>query len=33
MQEDQYADFLSIAHKQTKAGPRSLGTRFLVIKL
>ena len=29
--EDQYTDFLSIALKQTKAGPRSLGTPFLVL--
>ena len=27
---DQYTDFLSIALKQTKAGPRSSGTPFLV---
>ena len=29
-EEDQYTDFLSIALKQTKAGPRRLGTSFLV---
>ena len=29
MGEDQYTDFLCIALKQTKAGPRSLGTPFL----
>ena len=29
-EEDQYTDFLSIALKQTKAGPRSSGTPFLV---
>ena len=28
--EDQYTDFLSVALKQTKAGPRSSGTPFLV---
>ena len=28
--EDQYTDFSSIALKQTKAGPRSSGTHFLV---
>ena len=30
-EEDQYTDFLSIALKQTKAGPRSSGTPFLVL--
>ena len=30
LDEDQYTDFLSIALKQTKAGPRSSGTAFLV---
>ena len=30
-EEDQYTYFLSIALKQTKAGPRSSGTPFLVI--
>ena len=29
-EEDQYTDFLSIALEQTKAGPGSLGTPFLV---
>ena len=29
-EEDQYTDFLSIALKQTKAGPRSSGTSSLV---
>ena len=29
-EEDQYTVFLSMALKQTKAGPRSLGTPFLV---
>ena len=29
--EDQYTDFLSIALRQTKAGPRSSGTPFLVV--
>ena len=29
-EEDQYTDFLSIALKQSKAGPRSSGTPFLV---
>ena len=29
-EEDQYTDFLSIALKQIKAGPRSSGTPFLV---
>ena len=29
-EEDQYTDFLSITCKQTKAGPRSSGTLFLV---
>ena len=29
-EEDQYTDFLSIAVKQTKAGPRSSGNPFLV---
>ena len=29
-EEDQYTDFLSIALKQTKAGPRSSGTPLLV---
>ena len=29
-EDDQYTDFLSIAIKQTKAGPRSSGTPFLV---
>ena len=29
-EEDQYTDFLSVALKQTKAGPRSSGTPFLV---
>ena len=31
-EEDQYTDFLSIALKQTKAGPQSSGTPFLVFK-
>ena len=30
-EEEQYTDFLSIALKQTKAGPRSSGTPFLVL--
>ena len=30
-EEDQYTDFLSITLKQTKAGPRSSGTPFLVL--
>ena len=30
-EEDQYTDFLSVALKQTKAGPRSSGTLFLVL--
>ena len=30
-EEDQYTDFVSIAFKQTKAGPRSSGTPFLVL--
>ena len=30
-EEDQYTEFLFISLKQTKAGPRSLGTSFLVI--
>ena len=30
-EEDQYTDFLSIALKQTKAGPRSSRTPFLVL--
>ena len=30
-EEDQYTDFLSIALKQTKAGPRSSGAHFLVL--
>ena len=29
-EEDQYTDFLSIALKHTKTGPRSSGTPFLV---
>ena len=29
-EEDQYTDYLSIALKQTKAGPRSSGSSFLV---
>ena len=29
-EEDQYTDFLSIALKQTQAGPRSSGPPFLV---
>ena len=29
-EEDQYIDFWSIALKQTKAGPQSSGTPFLV---
>ena len=32
-EEDQYTDFLSIALKQTKAGPRSSGTPFLVLTI
>ena len=32
-EEDQYTDFLSIALKQTKAGPRSSGTPFLVLSV
>ena len=28
--DDQYIDFLSIAIKQTEAGPRSSGTPFLI---
>ena len=29
-EEDQYTDILSISLKQTKAGPRSSGTPFIV---
>ena len=32
-EEDQYTDILSIALKQTKAGPRSSITPFLVINV
>ena len=30
-EKDQYTDFLSLALKQTNAGPRSSGTPFLVL--